>query len=83
MGKANELLEAIRIEREDIESRPILFLGHSMGGLLIKQALINEHNNLKYTPIKDATTWLAFGTWKKSPRTRFSRILSMYLTICF
>ena len=31
-----------------------------MGGLLIKQALINAHNNPKYTPIKDATTGLAF-----------------------
>ncbi|KAH7009230.1 uncharacterized protein B0I36DRAFT_60540 [Microdochium trichocladiopsis] len=42
-----------------------------MGGLLIKQALINAHNNLKYTPIKDATSGLAFfatphngGDWK-------------------
>jgi len=60
IGKASELLEAIRIEREDIELRPILFLGHSIGGLLIKQALINAHNNPKYTPIKDATTGLAF-----------------------
>jgi pimeloyl-ACP methyl ester carboxylesterase len=32
-GKANELLEAIRIERDEVESRPILLLGHSMGGL--------------------------------------------------
>ena len=54
------MLEAIRIEREDMEARPILLLGHSMGGLLIKQALINAHNNPKYTPIKDATTGLAF-----------------------
>jgi triacylglycerol esterase/lipase EstA (alpha/beta hydrolase family) len=60
IGKANELLEAIRIERDDMESRPILLLGHSMGGLLIKQALINAHNNPKYTPIKDTTTGLAF-----------------------
>jgi predicted alpha/beta hydrolase len=54
------LLKAIRIERDDIESRPILFLGHSIGGLLIKQTLINAHNNPKYTPIKDATTGLVF-----------------------
>ena len=60
IGKANELLEAIRIERDGMESRPILLLGHSIGGLLIKQALINAHNNPKYTPIKDATTGLAF-----------------------
>ena len=60
IDKASELLEAIRVERDDAESRPILFLGHSMGGLLIKQALINAHNNQKYTAIKDATTGLAF-----------------------
>jgi triacylglycerol esterase/lipase EstA (alpha/beta hydrolase family) len=54
------LLEAIRIERDDMELRPILFLGHSIGGLLIKQALINTHNNPKYTPIKDTTTGLVF-----------------------
>ena len=42
-----------------------------MGGLLIKQALINAYNNPKYTLIKDATTGLAFfatphmgGDWK-------------------
>ncbi|KAI1774882.1 TPR-like protein [Hypoxylon cercidicola] len=60
LGKANELLEAIRIERDEVESRPILFLGHSMGGLLIKQALINAHINPKYTTIKDAASGLAF-----------------------
>ncbi|PVH72159.1 hypothetical protein DL98DRAFT_539475 [Cadophora sp. DSE1049] len=60
IGKASELLEVIRVERDDIKSRLILFLGHSMGGLLIKQASINAHNNPKYTPIKDATTGLAF-----------------------
>jgi hypothetical protein len=31
-----------------------------MGGLLIKQALINAHHNPKYTLIKDATKGLAF-----------------------
>jgi hypothetical protein len=60
IDKANELLEAIRTERDDVETRPILLLGHSLGGLLIKQALINAHNNPKYMPIKDATTGLAF-----------------------
>jgi hypothetical protein len=71
IGKANELLEAIRIERDEVEARPIIFLCHSMGGLLVKQALINAHNNPKYTPIKAATSGLAFfatphngGDWK-------------------
>lgn len=71
IGKASALLEAIRIKREDAETRPILFLGHSMGGLLIEQALINAHNNSKYTSIKNATSGICFfatphsgGDWK-------------------
>jgi hypothetical protein len=60
IDKANELLEWISVERDGIGARPIVFLGHSMGGLLIKQALINAHNNRNYTPIKDATAGLAF-----------------------
>lgn len=60
ISKANELLEAIRIERDETNSARILFLGHSMGGILIKQALVNAFNNQLYTSIKDATTGLAF-----------------------
>ncbi|KAL0932402.1 NB-ARC domain-containing protein [Colletotrichum truncatum] len=72
IDKANELLEDVRIARGNADTtRPILFLGHSTGGLLIKLALINAHNNPRYTPIKDATSGLAFfatphhgGDWK-------------------
>jgi pimeloyl-ACP methyl ester carboxylesterase len=60
VDKANELLEAIRAERRGIESRSVLLLGHSLGGLLIKQALISAHNNPKYSSIKNATAGLAF-----------------------
>ncbi|GAP82647.2 putative kinesin light chain 1 [Rosellinia necatrix] len=60
VGKANELLEAIRIERRKIPSRPIMFLCHSMGGLLVKQALINAHNNPSHTSTKQATHGLLF-----------------------
>jgi hypothetical protein len=60
ISKANELLEAIKIEKDKVKSRPILLLCHSISRLLIKQALINAHNNPKYTPIKDGTTALAF-----------------------
>ncbi|KAK0736164.1 hypothetical protein B0T21DRAFT_332435 [Apiosordaria backusii] len=71
IDKATELLETVRCERDKKDTRPILFIGHSLGGLLIKQALINAHNNPKFTEIKDVTTGLAFfatphngGDWK-------------------
>lgn len=60
VSKANQLLEAIRVERDSDDTRPILFLGHSMGGLLIKQALINANSNPQYQSIKEVTSGLAF-----------------------
>ena len=36
VDKANELLEAIRVKRDDEERKPLLLLGHSLGGLLIR-----------------------------------------------
>ncbi|PNP80928.1 hypothetical protein FNYG_05743 [Fusarium nygamai] len=59
-SKADNLLEAINIERRDCPERPILLLGHSTGGLLIKQALINAHSNPGYNAIKDDTTGIVF-----------------------
>ncbi|KAF5562157.1 hypothetical protein FNAPI_3327 [Fusarium napiforme] len=59
-SKADNLLEAINIERRDRPDGPILLLGHSIGGLLIKQALINAHNNRGYSAIKKATTGIVF-----------------------
>ncbi|SCO86051.1 uncharacterized protein FRV6_10178 [Fusarium oxysporum] len=47
-------------ERGDDLERPILLLGHNLGGLLIKQALINAHSNPGYIAIKDATAGLVF-----------------------
>ncbi|KAF5702936.1 DEAD DEAH box helicase [Fusarium mundagurra] len=59
-SKADNLLEAINIERRECPGRPILLLGHSIGGLLIKQALINAHSNPGYSAIKEATTGIIF-----------------------
>lgn len=54
--KANDLLEEIRIARRKGEAtKPLILLGHSLGGILIKQALVNAHNNEKYISIKTAT----------------------------
>ncbi|KAI0448300.1 hypothetical protein F5B21DRAFT_155524 [Xylaria acuta] len=60
VDKANAFLESIRLKRKGHEQRPLLLLGHSLGGLLIKQALINAFNNEKYEQVRLATRGLAF-----------------------
>ncbi|KAH7309285.1 hypothetical protein BKA65DRAFT_519554 [Rhexocercosporidium sp. MPI-PUGE-AT-0058] len=60
--KANHFLEDIRVEREEDPSRPLVLLGHSLGGLLIEQSLINAHNSsdAEYKKILESTTGLGF-----------------------
>ena len=54
IDKANELLESIRVKREDHPDRPLILTGHSMGGILIEQALINAQANRDYNEIYNA-----------------------------
>ncbi|KAL9596526.1 MAG: hypothetical protein Q9219_005747 [cf. Caloplaca sp. 3 TL-2023] len=58
--QANDLLERIHIKRTECDKRPVILIGHSLGGILIKQALVNAHSNSRYTPIKQATSGLVF-----------------------
>jgi Lysophospholipase len=60
LDKANDFLEDVRLSRTNDPQRPLLLVGHSLGGLLIKQALINAYNNEVYSDIKMATKGLAF-----------------------
>ncbi|KAI0542077.1 hypothetical protein GGR58DRAFT_453892 [Xylaria digitata] len=60
VDKANAFLESVRLKRKGREQKPLLLLGHSLGGLLIKQALINAFNNEKYEQVRLATKGLAF-----------------------
>jgi hypothetical protein len=44
LSHAQDLLHDIRLERETAQekTRPIIFVGHSLGGLVVKQVLIFE-----------------------------------------
>ncbi|KAI9367173.1 hypothetical protein BJX61DRAFT_547746 [Aspergillus egyptiacus] len=57
---ANNFLEELTQARRKARERPLLLLGHSLGGLLIKQALNIARHNERHTPIKNATVGIAF-----------------------
>ncbi|KAK4861847.1 hypothetical protein LT330_003882 [Penicillium expansum] len=60
---ANTLLNLLDMERgPQMGSIPpkVIFVGHSLGGLVIKQALLNAKEDPKYTSIRSATSGLVF-----------------------
>ncbi|CZR59520.1 uncharacterized protein PAC_09412 [Phialocephala subalpina] len=67
--EANQLLDEIYGARWQIgRDNPIIFIGHSLGGLLIKQALVNAWANEKYRGIQSSTRGLMFfGTPHAGP----------------
>ncbi|KAK4140980.1 Alpha/Beta hydrolase protein [Dichotomopilus funicola] len=59
-GKLVQLLRNIREEYED-ENRPIVFIGHSLGGIIIKQALKHAKDKRpRFSDIHTNTTGLIF-----------------------
>ncbi|KKK26513.1 hypothetical protein ARAM_001005, partial [Aspergillus rambellii] len=60
---ANTLLNLLDMERSPLlnaRAPKIIFIGHSLGGLVIKQALLNAHEDRKYTAIRTDTCGLVF-----------------------
>ncbi|KAK3314382.1 hypothetical protein B0H66DRAFT_607606 [Apodospora peruviana] len=59
---ARALLATLSDEREELEEneRPIVFLAHSLGGLVVKQALCTASIETQYLPIAFATRGLMF-----------------------
>ena len=55
---AVQLLNALHLDRETDDTaatRPIIFVGHSLGGILIKSAINRAHKNLKYMELWEST----------------------------
>ncbi|OBT58354.1 hypothetical protein VE04_01353 [Pseudogymnoascus sp. 24MN13] len=44
---ANELLTALEIARHDCHDRPIIFIGHCFGGIVIEKAIVDAQSKLK------------------------------------
>ncbi|KAL2865726.1 LipA and NB-ARC domain protein [Aspergillus lucknowensis] len=60
---ANTLLNLLDMERSEqmgVRAPKIIWVGHSLGGLVIKQALLNAHEDRKYTSIRTDTCGLVF-----------------------
>jgi protein SERAC1 len=60
-GAAENLLNYLRLERQQDQERPIVWVSHSLGGLVVKKAIINAYiSGDYYESIHDATRGVVF-----------------------
>ena len=60
-GAAENLLNYLRIERKQAPKRPIVWISHSLGGIVVKKAIINAYvSGDYYEDIHDATRGVIF-----------------------
>jgi hypothetical protein len=70
---SESFLNLILDSRRDDPHRPIIFIAHSLGGIMIKQALYLASSNPKFAFIKDATQGIIFfGTPHRGTRPESS-----------
>jgi triacylglycerol esterase/lipase EstA (alpha/beta hydrolase family) len=60
-GAAENLLNYLRIERKQDQTRPIVWVSHSLGGIVVKKAIINAYvSGDHYKSIHDASRGVVF-----------------------
>ena len=64
------------------QNRPIMFIAHSLGGIVVKQALVWAHVDSQYQSIKDHTIGIAFlGTpHRGSSKASYGKVLANVAT---
>ncbi|KAF8511826.1 hypothetical protein BU17DRAFT_96885 [Hysterangium stoloniferum] len=79
---ADDLLRSLDLKREAPEekARPIIFIGHSFGGLIIKQAMVNANLDLQHSNIcKQALGFIFLGTPHKGAELAWgARFISLF-----
>ncbi|KAL4921119.1 hypothetical protein BDW62DRAFT_198138 [Aspergillus aurantiobrunneus] len=58
--QAQNLLSRLWLERKGCEFRPIIFIAHSLGGIVVKEALVQAKLGHTYQSIRAATYGIAF-----------------------
>ncbi|KAI9376511.1 hypothetical protein BJX61DRAFT_538748 [Aspergillus egyptiacus] len=58
--QAQNLLSRLWLAREGCESRPIIFIAHSLGGILVKEALVQAKLGVTFSSIRMATYGIVF-----------------------
>ncbi|KAH6683908.1 hypothetical protein B0J14DRAFT_571676 [Halenospora varia] len=60
LEQAENLLNLLDLHRKADENRPIIFVAHSLGGIVVKRALVEAKLNDKYGAIRASTFGIAF-----------------------
>ncbi|SPJ73908.1 related to kinesin light chain [Fusarium torulosum] len=59
-GHANNLLQWLKLKRKSDPQKPLVFICHSLGGLIVKEALVAATLDVTYKSIVEATRLLVF-----------------------
>lgn len=57
---SESLLDRLHFLRQDLSSRPLVFLAHSLGGLIVKRALVSAKLDRNYNSIFESTYGIGF-----------------------